>query len=478
MTHRIARRALMNLAAGGLGWAGLVSLLAGQGRGASSRESTGGPSVGHFAPRARRAVQICLTGGLSQVDSFDPKPELTRRSGQPLPADAKPETFFGSSGALTGSHWRFRPRGESGLEISDLFPHLGSVADRLTVIRSMVAETANHTPATFQQLTGFRSNGFPVLGSWVSYALGSESDELPTFVVLPDARSLPSGGAANWGAGFLPARHQGTPFRSGRDPVADLSLPAGIEADDDAAARRLLTRLEQERMRDRPDDLLLAARMRSYELAARMQTAVPEAIEFRDESAATLAEYGVGDATTDDAARRCLLTRRLLERGVRFIQLYSGGSFGGSPRHGWDSHENCLVDHAAEAARIDRPIATLIRDLDRRGLLDETLILFTTEFGRTPFASGAPGMVGLGRDHNPEGFSIWMAGAGLRGGMAYGATDELGWKAAENAVTWPDLHATVLHLLGLDHERLTFYHDGIERRLTNVHGRVIDEILA
>ena len=475
MSIRFDRRDWMNFALHGLAWSSVCSLAQRETRASSSVDET---ISAHHAPRARRAIQITLTGGFSQVDTFDPKPELVRRHGQPLPGSVQPETFFGSAGALCQSHWRFRRRGESGLEVSDLFPHIAEVADHLTVIRSMVAETANHTPATFQQLTGFQSNGFPVMGSWLSYGLGCESESLPTFVVLPDARSQPSGGTANWAAGFLPAEHQGVMLHSSGEPIRNLSRPARLSAAEDLAATRALEQLERDRLEQEPDNAFLRARLQAYELAARMQVAIPETLELAQETQATLDAYGVGREPTDDCGRRCLTARRLLERGVRFVQLYSGGCFGGTPRHGWDSHENCPEDHTREALRIDQPIAALLRDLHQRGMLDDTLVLFTTEFGRTPFANAPAGVAGLGRDHNPEGFSVWMAGGGLKPGMAFGATDEFGWRSVENPVTWPDFHATVLHLLGLDHERLTFYHNGIERRLTNVHGQVLSELLA
>lgn len=471
------RREWMNFAAHGIAWPALWALMSRESR-ADNIDGSTNLLQSHFAPRARRAIQITLTGGFSQVDSFDPKPELQRRHGQALPQGSNPETFFGSAGALCQSHWRFRKHGESGLEISDLFPHIASIADHLTIIRSMVAETANHTPATFQQLSGFQANGFPVLGSWLSYGLGAEADSLPTFIVLPDGRSQPSGGSANWSAGFLPAEHQGVMLHSQGDPIRNLSRPVELSLENDRASVAALAKMEQLRLAQEPENEWIQTRLQAYELAAKMQVSIPAALELRSETQATLDAYGVGREPTDDCGKRCLIARRLLERGVRFVQLYSGGCFGGSPRHGWDSHENCPEDHQREADRIDRPIAALVRDLHQRGLLEDTLIMFTTEFGRTPFANSPAGVAGLGRDHNPEGFTVWMAGGGLKPGIAYGATDELGWKSVENRVTWPDFHATVLHLLGLDHERLTFYHNGIERRLTNVHGQVINELLA
>lgn len=470
-----SRRGFLDFTVGGLGGAALWTLMRADRSQASTATTTPGP---HLAPKAKRAIHICLIGGLSQVDSFDYKPRLAQLHEKPIPGSVKPDTFFGSAGLMRQSEWPFRQRGQSGLWVSDLFPHLATVADELTVINSMHSESANHTPAMFLQNSGFQTNGFPSLGSWLSYGLGNESDSLPTFVVLPDARSLPNSGAANWTSGFLPARHQGTLFQGGDQPIRDLFGPAGVSARADADARALLKRINEKHLARRPDDDLLKARLAAYEIAARMQTSVPEVVDFASESPHTQALYGIDHEPTADCGRRCLLARRLLERGVRFVQVFSGGAFGGKPRHGWDGHENNRVNHAREAAMIDQPVAGLIKDLRQRGMLDDTLILFTSEFGRTPFTQAPAGKLGLGRDHNPEGFTVWLAGAGLRGGMRYGATDDVGWKATADPVSWPDFHATVLHLLGIDHEQLTFYHNGIDRRLTNVHGHVIQDILA
>lgn len=468
------RREFLNFNLGGLGGAALFSLLDHQ-RPALTGVDNESP---HPLPKAKRAIHICLVGGLSQIDSFDYKPELERLHGKPLPGEAKPETFFGGVGLLRKNEWKFRQRGESGLWISDLFPHLAGVADELTVIRSMVAETANHMPAMFQQNSGFQSNGFPSLGSWLSYGLGNESDSLPTFVVLPDARSLPNGGASNWSSAFLPARHQGSLFGSGPRPIRNLFADQVIPVQAEADALGLLGEINRSHLARRGGDDLLKARIRAYELAAEMQVSVPEAVDFGDEPESLKQMYGLGRKATADCARRCILARRLLERGVRFVQLFSGGAFGGKPRHGWDGHENNYQNHLREAEMIDQPIAALLADLKQRGLLDDTLVLFTSEFGRTPFAQSAANQLGLGRDHNPDGFSVWLAGAGLRKGFAYGETDDVGWRAITDRVTWPDFHATVLHLLGINHQALIHYHNGINRRLTNVHGHVIKEILA
>jgi hypothetical protein len=471
---RFDRRSFLDFSVTGLGAATIFELLGDRRAGAEDKVE----SPRHPAPKAKRAIHICLVGGLSQVDSFDYKPELEKLHGKPLPGDERPEVFFNSVGQLRKSEWKFHQRGESGLWISELFPHLATVADELTVIRSMVADTSNHMPAMFQENSGFQSNGFPSLGSWLSYGLGNETDSLPTFVVLPDARSLPNGGASNWSSGFLPARHQGTLFGSGRQPIRNLFAEKKLPKEAEKDARDLLFEINQAHLARRGENELLAARIRAYQLAAKMQTSVPETIDFADEPESVTRLYGLDQKETADCGRRCLLARRLLASGVRFVQLYSGGAFGGKPRHGWDGHENNRTNHTCEAKMIDRPVAALIKDLKQRGMLHDTLILFTSEFGRTPFAQSPANKLGLGRDHNADGFSVWMAGAGLKKGIAYGATDDVGWRAAVDPMTWPDFHATVLHLLGINHEALTYYHNGIQRRLTNVHGHVVNELLA
>jgi hypothetical protein len=414
---------------------------------------------------------------MSHIDTFDYKPALIAAHGKAVNSSTKPDTFFGQIGRLRKPDWSFHQRGESGLWVSDLFPQLSQMAEDLTVIRSMMAETSNHTPATFHENSGFRLNGFPCAGAWLSYGLGTESDDLPAFVVIPDAREFPAGGAINWTNGFLPARHQGVVIRPQGKPIDDLFPARPISPSSETGTRELVAAMNRSHIARHPGDDALSARIRGYEMAARMQISVPLVADLTDENPETLSLYGVDRKESTDFGRACLLSRRLLERGVRFVQIYSGGTFG-SPRRNWDGHEDMKLNHGLEASRVDRPIAGLLRDLRRRGLLDETLVLLTTEFGRTPFSQSGSDMVGLGRDHNPQGFSVWLAGAGLKHGMAYGATDEIGWKAAENIVTWPDFHATVLHLLGIDHKRLTFYHNGIQRRLTNVHGEVIKAILA
>jgi hypothetical protein len=416
-------------------------------------------------------------GGLSHIDSFDYKPELTKFHGKPLQYKERPATFFNQIGLIRKNDWAFKQCGQSGLWISDLFPHLATCADDMAVVRSMVATSANHTPATFEELTGFQLNGFPAMGSWVSYGLGSETDNLPTYVVLPDSRGYPAGGTINWSNGFLPSAHQGVAFGNKDQIIPDLMPAHPIPAETDAASRKLLNALNEQDLSTFGAEDALVARMKSHELAARMQLAIPAVANLNLESKATQEMYGLDKKETEDFGRNCLMTRRLLEQGVRFVQLISGGSFG-SPRINWDGHEDMVRNHNREAIRIDKPVAALLRDLKQRGMLKDTLVLFTSEFGRTPFTQTAGNKLGKGRDHNMYGFSLWMAGGGVKGGMDYGSTDEIGWKTADKPVHWYDFHATVLHLLGIDHEQLTFYHNGIQRRLTNVHGHVIKDLIS
>ena len=428
----------------------------------------------HFPGKARRVVQIFLTGGVSHVDTFDYKPELERMNGKPLTGKGKVDTFFAQPGNLMKSVFPFRQHGQSGHWVSELFPNLAGCVDKLTLFRSMVSKTSNHTPATFMMNSGFTLNGFPCAGSWVAYGLGSEAQDLPAFVVLPDPRQLPAGGSINWTSGFLPASYQGVALRSQGDPILDLfpaeKPPAGAEA----ASRSLLTQMENRLSQASPEDSMLTARIRSYELAARMQLSVPEVTRLDEESADTRKRYGLDDPTCSAFGRNCLLTRRLLERGVRFVQLYHGGAFG-SPRINWDGHEDVRQNHVTQAASMDRPVAGLLNDLAQRGMLEDTLVVWCTEFGRTPFTQG---LGATGRDHHEHVFTCWMAGAGLKPGFAYGESDEVGYGPGSDPVTIHDFHATMLHLLGLDHKKLTIYHNGIRRLLTDLAGEVIRDVLA
>ena len=466
------RRDVLSWSVGGLGAVALSELLMRE----LPRARASDPGF-RIPARARRCVQISLVGGMSHIDSFDYKPRLAEFHGKSLETDTPPDIFFNKVGLLRQADWEFQQRGASGLWVSDLFPHIAELADELTVIRSMVADSANHTPALFVENSGFQFNGYPSLGGWLSFGLGSENQDLPAFVVLPDGRSEPNGGSSNWTSGFLPAQHQGVAFRSGPEPVRNLNPAVAISSDEEAETRALLSALNERHLAAAGGETALAARIRSYELAARMQLAVPAVADLSQETAETQSAYGLDQPETEDCGRRCLLARRLLEQGVRFVQIYSGGAIGGSPRASWDAHESVQENHGIEARRIDQPVAALLRDLKQRGMLEDTLVLFTTEFGRTPFTQSAADVVGAGRDHNKYAFSQWMAGGGLKPGIAYGESDEIGWKVVDKPVPWHDFHATVLHLLGIDHERLTYYHNGIQRRLTNVHGEVLSDLI-
>jgi hypothetical protein len=468
----LSRRHFLWQAGGGLGAIALAWMLDREARaGQSETASPGGP---HFTPKAKRVVQIFCAGGVSHIDTFDHKPDLAKHHGEELTGKGKIDTFFGQPGRLMKSPFVFHRRGRSGLWVSDLLPHLAGCVDDMTFIHSMVAKTSNHTPATFQMNTGFTMNGFPCLGAWLSYGLGTDNENLPAFVVLPDTRGLPAGGAINWTNGFLPAAHQGVAFRTTGAPIPDLFPPGDVAADGRRAGMDLLGQMNREFLDANPGDSTLAARIRSYELAARMQVSIPEAVNFADETETTKRLYGLDDKASEAFGRNCLLARRLLERGVRFVQLFNGGAFG-APRINWDAHEDLVENHTKQAAVMDKPVAGLLKDLKRRGMLDDTLVIWSTEFGRTPFTQG---IGGKGRDHHQLVFTCWLAGAGLKPGFGYGTSDEFGYKPADNAVTIYDFHATILHLLGLDHKRLTYYHNGTQRRLTDVHGEVVEDVLA
>ena len=471
----INRRDFFNWGIRGIGATAFTSLLASNTKTHAEIKNNSFPN---FTPRAKRAIHISLVGGMSHVDSYDYKPGLDKAHGKPLGSNEKPDIFFGQVGQLRRSDFKFKQRGQSGLWLSNMFPNIAEMADEMTVIRSMTTNSANHTPALFFANSGFEFNGFPSAGSWVSYGLGCESETLPAFVVLGDKRGGPNGGASNWTSGFLPSQHQGVELRTGKTPVRDLFPAIDQQEGSDKAARTFLKRLNTLHADRNGLDSILSNRMRSYELAARMQLSVPQVSNIKGEPEHIKKMYGLNESRTEDTGRRCLLARRLLEGGVRFVQIYSGGPIGGSPRASWDAHENVKENHSVEAGRIDKPIAGLLRDLKQRGMLDDTLILFTTEFGRTPFAQSKANQVGPGRDHNKYGFSCWLAGGGVKPGISYGQTDEIGWKTVENPVHWHDFHATVLHLMGMDHKKLTYYHNGIERRLTNVHGQVVNDIFA
>jgi hypothetical protein len=430
----------------------------------------------HFAPRAKRVLVLFMSGAVSHLDSWDYKPELVRLHGRPMPGQAENFlTFQGENGNLAAPLYEFQPRGQCGKPVSNLFPHLAGLVDEMCFLHSVTAKSNTHGPAENQMSTGFTLDGFPSMGSWISYALGSESEDLPAFVAIPDPRGVPQAGVNNWNNAFLPAVFQGTAFNA-QKPIRNLAAPDGVPPATDRAARDVLRRLNERHLGQFPGDHELAARIASYELAARMQLSVPGVTDLSRESPSTLKAYGADDPDPlrRGFAKNCILARRLLERDVRFVELFNGAYAMGEGVGNWDGHRKLKEQYDHHAAVFDRPATALLRDLRQRGLLDDTLVAWVTEFGRMPtFQKDASG-----RDHNPHGFTVWLSGAGVKAPFSYGATDELGFRAVENACTIYDLHATLLHLLGLDHERLSFYHNGIERRLTDVHGHVLEAVLA
>jgi hypothetical protein len=436
-------------------------------------QSLAAPNEPHFPAQAKHCIFLFMNGGPSQVDTFDPKPALKKHHGQPYTGDAKVGSNGRPVGHLMQSPFEFKKHGESGLEISSLFPHTSRFADDLCVIRSMHADTAAHASGCLQMNTGSIFIGKPSLGSWLSYGLGTANENLPAFVVMTDPRGGPIGSASNWSAGYMPASHQGTLFRSGATPLLDLATPEGTSDRTQRTSLDLLKSLNEEHLKSRPQESELVARIESYELAFRMQKAALDVVDLGRETAATREMYGLEDKQTSDFGHKCLLARRLVENGVRFVQLYSGG---GHLEETWDGHSDCITNHKTHAAETDKPIAALMADLKRRGLWDETLIVWGGEFGRTPTSEGVNKP---GRDHDWHGFSMWLAGAGVKGGQAIGATDELGFKAVEDRCHVSDLHATILHLMGIDHQRLTYYHQGLNQRLTGVEERhVINKALS
>lgn len=426
------------------------------------------PRTPHFAPIAKRCIFLFMEGGPSHIDLFDPKPELTRRHGQPLPSSfGEVFTPMGVGGnTLLASRRTFAQHGESGIWVSDWYPHVAKVVDDITLVRSCWADGVNHVGSVCQMNTGSILAGRPSLGAWVTYGLGTENQDLPAFVVMTDAAE-PVGGPRNWGNAWLPATFQGTPFRKDGPPILHLAPPRSVSSGQQRAKLDLVAELDRRHAETRGDDTRLAARIAAYELAYRMQAEAPAAVDLSQESAATRALYGLGDTRCKDFGAMCLRARRLVERGVRFVQLYCGS---GSQ---WDAHRDIEGNHSRLCARSDQPVAALITDLKRRGMLDDTLVVWGGEFGRTPMSEKSDG-----RDHNPYGFSMFMAGGGIKAGHTHGTTDEFGLRAVERRVHVHDLHATILHLMGLDHRRLTFPRDGRDERLTVNGGRVIREILA
>ncbi len=480
------RREFLWQAGGGLGRLALASMLANENALAQS-----GPNKKlHHPAKAKRVVQFFMAGAASHLDLFDFKPELIKRHGQPSDFGEHVEAFQDGLGPWLRPVWDFKPYGQTGKMLGEPVAALGKVVDDIAFVHNMVSKSGVHSTATLLQATGFLLPGFPGAGCWVSYGLGSMNDNLPTFVVMPDHRGMPSNGVKNWDAAFLPAEHSGTVIYPGTEaPVADLFPHKSgkyISPQSEAAAQKLMAEINHAHAATREGDQRLEGRIRSYELAAKMQLAAPEALNLKAEPEHALKLYGLDrgprewpkeindDEETFYFAQKCLAARRLLERGVRFIQIWSGND-NSFPRRNWDSHENIKQDHGPLAVGMARGCAAFIQDLKQRSLLEDTVILWTTEFGRMPSSQG-----GAGRDHNPFCFTNWLCGGGIKGGVTYGESDEFGYKPLDRKRPTEvyDIHATILHLLGIDHEELTLYHNGIQRRLTDVHGRVLKPLLA
>lgn len=466
----------------GIGFAGLAltSLLQGDGFFANDAHAAETPANGpltpiaqHFPAKAKACIFLTMNGAPSQVDTFDYKPELTKYAGMQLPADRE---YINSGGRKVGyltPEWRpFRPGGESGQLISDYFPNVRKHADKLAIVNSCHTDSHAHGSALVAVNTGKTFIGRPSLGAWCVYGLGTENQSLPGYVVMLDKRGGPISGQPNWSSGFMPSTVSGTLFRPTGDPILNLRGPEHVSPLVQREQLDLLKQLNERHMKVRKGGSDLASRIQSYELAWRMQSEAPEAVDIAQETRQTIESYGIGKEPTNEYGRNCLVARRLVERGVRFVQLYSGG---GHLEDTWDAHESIEKNHGKHGAEVDQPIAALLTDLEERGLLDSTLVVWGGEFGRMPFSEGkdAPG-----RNHNPYGYSMWFAGAGVKGGIRYGETDELGFQATTNPVHLHDLHATILHLMGLDHERLTYFHQGRQESLTDVGGRVVTGILA
>ncbi len=456
-----SRRELLWKAGGGIGGLALSNILSG------ASVSPLAPKAGHFPAKAKRIISIFCYGGVSQMDTFDPKPMLKQRAGETIPG----KTIIpsqGTPGGLMPGLWDFKKYGQCGMDVSDLFPHVAQRVDDIAFIRSMQTISNDHAPALYQMNTGSIQTGYPSVGSWVTYGMGTENQSLPAFVVFTDPRGGPIGGAPNWGNGFMPASYQATPFRPTGDPIVDLKPPQGMTPERQRKWLDYMGKLNEEHWKKNPHDSELAARIESYELAFRMQTSAVEAVDIDNETDATKKLYGVDGSITEYFGRQCLMARRLVERGVRMVQIYSGGgNFGES----WDAHWDLKENHGQHCAETDKPIAGLLTDLKSRGLLDDTLVIWHGEFGRMPISQRMSG-----RDHNPHGFTVWLAGGGVKGGTVVGATDEYGLEAVEKPKKINDLHATILHLMGFDHTRLTYLHNGRNMRLTDVEGEVIREV--
>jgi hypothetical protein len=463
MERFISRRELLTRAGGGIGAVALQDLIQ------AGTLSPMAPRQPHFAPRAKAVISIFCYGGVSHVDTFDPKPLLKERAGEAMTGKGEVIVSQGHPGGLLPSPWSFKKHGECGMDVSELFPHVARHVDDIAFIRSMYALSNDHAPALFQMNTGSVLTGHPSMGSWVTYGLGTENQNLPGYVVFQDWRGGPIGGAPNWGNGYMPAVFQGTPFRASGDPIVDLKPPEGMTPERQRKWLDLLGRLNAEHAARNPQDSELAARISSFELAFQMQKHAVETVAVDTEPAHIRRLYGLDQERTQYVGRQMLMARRLVERGVRFVQIYSGG---GNFQESWDAHWDLKWNHETHCGETDQPIGALLSDLKQRGMLDSTLVIWHGEFGRMPISQRMDG-----RDHNPYGFTVWMAGGGTRGGRIVGATDEYGYKAVEQRKSVNDLHATLLHCLGFDHEKLTFPYNGRNMRLTDVSGAVIREVV-
>ncbi len=481
------RRDFLGSTTSGLAGIALASLLQQDGL-LAAEEDSGRPVIpparpfssrsAHFEARAKQVLVIYCSGAVSQVDTFDYKPELQKRDGQAMPGAEGLITSQGAQGNLLKSAWDFKPRGECGKMTSDLFPQLGNLADDMCFIHSLSGKTAAHGPAETFMSTGYSLSGFPSMGSWMTWAMGTENEELPAYVAIPDPRGKPQASVDNWGAGFLPAAFQGTDFNASQ-PLRNLERPANIGEETDARARDFLQRMNRMQLEEFPGDSELSARIASYELAAKMQLTIPDIMDFSTERKTTLQMYGADDSsnkTKAGYAKNCILARRLLEKDVRFVQLFNGAyQTGGEGVSNWDAHSQIVKRYGAHGEIFDQPTAALLADLKQRGILNDTLVVWCTEFGRMPTVQASKK---AGRDHNIQGFTAWLAGAGVKAPFTFGATDEFGYRAVENKVSVYDFHATILHLLGIHHKRLTYRHNGFDRRLTDVHGNIISDIIA
>ncbi len=467
-----SRREFLFQSCGGISGLGLAHLLAQDGLLAADAcaSPVSGAKPPHFEPRAKAVISLFMSGGVSHMDTFDPKPALTRYAGQPLEGKGDVIVRQGNPGPLMPSPFTFKKYGQSGMDVSEIFPRLATKVDELALLRSVQGQSNDHVQAHYEMSTGMIRMGYPSVGAWVSYGLGSENRNLPAFVVIYDAHGGPFGGPANWSSGFMPAAYQGTVFRSAGVPIIDLKPPGNVTPEQQRAQLGLLEKLNEKDARKYPGNSELTARIASYELAYRMQGCAPDAVDVNAESEAVKKLYGLDDPKTERFGKQCLMARRLVERGVRFVQLFHGG-LGIQNVDTWDAHENVEDNHRRHAYEVDQPITGLLTDLKASGLLDSTLVVWHGEFGRMPISQR-----GLGRDHNPGAMSMWMAGAKIRGGQTIGSSDEFGYKAEDQPIAVHDLHATMLHLMGMDHTKLTYRFNGRDMRLTDVYGKVIPQL--